>query len=129
MKPSRVLLLLLRIGVAFQVIIGIGLWTGHMGKYVGLHQNGGMVFVLLLWAIAVVAISKRDHVGLAIVAILWGVLVAALGMTQMRLLPGNLHWIVRVAHLLIGLAAMPIAERLAKDPVADTMAAGGGVQA
>jgi hypothetical protein len=37
-------------------------------------------------------------------------------MTQQGLLPGSLHWIVRVAHLVIGLAAMPLAERLAAAP-------------
>ena len=38
------------------------------------------------------------------------------GMTQQAILPGDLHWIVRVMHLVIGLAAMPIAERLAGSP-------------
>jgi len=38
--------------------------------------------------------------------------VLALGMTQQRILIGDLHWIIRVLHLVVGIAAMPIAERL-----------------
>jgi hypothetical protein len=71
-----------------------------------------MIFVLLLWSIAVLALAQRRRVGLALLAILWGVVLAAVGFTQQRILPGDLHWIVRVLHLAIGLAAMPIAELL-----------------
>jgi hypothetical protein len=34
-------------------------------------------------------------------------------MAQQAILIGDLHWIVRVVHLALGLATMPIAERLA----------------
>jgi hypothetical protein len=60
-------------------------------------------------------------VGLAAFAIAWGLLVAGVGMTQQGLLPGDLHWIVRVMHLVIGLAAMPIAERLAGSPARSSL--------
>jgi hypothetical protein len=45
-------------------------------------------------------------------ALLWGVIVVAVGVTQQQLLPGDLHWIVQLLHLAIGLAAMPIAALL-----------------
>ncbi len=35
-------------------------------------------------------------------------------MTQAELLPGDLQWLVQVAHLLVGLVAMGLAERLAR---------------
>jgi hypothetical protein len=40
--------------------------------------------------------------------------IAMLGFSQQRILIGDMHWIVRVLHLVIGLSAMPLAERLAK---------------
>ena len=43
-----------------------------------------------------------------------GLLVIALGMTQMRILPGDLHWIVQVVHLGFGLAAIGFAEALGR---------------
>jgi hypothetical protein len=113
MGLSRILLMLLRVGAALQVILGVALWTGHWYTYVGVHRTIGMLFVLTLWAIAVLAMVQRRAVGLAAFALLWGLVIGAIGFTQQRILPGDLHWIVRVLHLIIGLAAIPIAERLA----------------
>jgi hypothetical protein len=103
----------MRIAMALQVIVGLALWTGHLYSLVNLHMAIGSLFVLMLWAIAGIAIARRESVGLAVFAIGWGLVIAAFGMTQQGILPGDLHWIVRVMHLAIGIAAMPIAERLA----------------
>ena len=116
MAPSRVLLMLLRIFAGLQVVVGIGLWTGHWYSIVDAHRAVGMIFVILLWTMAIIALVKRRRIGLALFAVLWGVVIAAVGFTQQRILPGDLHWIVRVLHLIIGLAAMPIAEKLAAGP-------------
>jgi hypothetical protein len=48
-----------------------------------------------------------------LLAIGWGIVVPVFGMIHPRLLPGPAHWVVRVIHLLIGLAAMVIAAKLA----------------
>jgi hypothetical protein len=71
-----------------------------------------VAFVLLLWSIAIIALVQRRRVGLALLALLWGVVIVAVGVTQQSILPGDLHWIVRVLHLVIGIAAMPIGELL-----------------
>lgn len=112
MGLSRKLLMGLRIGAALQVIVGVVLWTGHGLSLTNAHMAIGVLFVLLLWSIAAIAISQRQSVGLAAFAIVWGLFLAGFGMTQRGMLPGDLHWIIRVAHLAIGLAAMPLAERL-----------------
>jgi hypothetical protein len=117
MGVSRALLMFMRFGALVQIIVGIGLWTGHLISLVDVHRTVGVSFVLALWIIALVAIVQRRAVGLATFAIAWGVLVAGLGFTQQAILPGDFHWIVRVLHLAISMAAMPIAERLAPAPV------------
>jgi len=111
----------MRVGAGLQVLVGIALWMGYWYSLVNVHMLVGVVFVLLLWTIAGIAISHRKSVGLAAFAIAWGLLVAGVGMTQQGLLPGDLHWIVRVMHLVIGLAAMPIAERLAGSPARSSL--------
>jgi hypothetical protein len=78
-----------------------------------------VAFVLLLWDIALTALVRRVNPPLAAFAILWGVVIAGLGFSQQRLLVGDLHWVVRVLHLVVGLSAMPIAERLSKPRPAD----------
>jgi hypothetical protein len=115
-KIPRVLLVLLRIGAAVQLVVGITLWTGHGYALRSFHMATGVVFVLLLWAIAGLALARRRRVGLALFALAWGLVIPAFGMAQQGLLIGDLHWIVRTLHLLIGLAAMPMAALLGGDP-------------
>jgi hypothetical protein len=102
----------MRVTMGLQVAVGIALWTGHWYSLVNLHMAVGALFVLMLWGIAGIAIAHRQSVGLAAFAFVWGLVIVAFGMTQQRILPGDLHWIVRVMHLVVGFAAMPIAERI-----------------
>jgi hypothetical protein len=113
MVLSRSLLVVMRVAMAFQVIVGIGFWTGHWSSLVNVHMVVGMLYVLAFWVIAGTAIAQRRATGLAVFAFVWGLVIAAFGMTQQQILPGDLHWIIRVLHLVIAVAALPIAERLA----------------
>jgi hypothetical protein len=106
--------MLLRVGVVLQVMVGITLWTGHGYSLVGMHRAMGVGLVLVLWSIALLALVARQQVGLAAFALLWGFVIAMLGFSQQRILIGDMHWIVRVLHLVIGLSAMPLAERLTR---------------
>jgi hypothetical protein len=49
-----------------------------------------------------------------VLAIVWGVITLALGMTQTQLLPGAFHWVIQVIHLVVGLAAIGLGDRLAQ---------------
>jgi uncharacterized integral membrane protein len=105
--------MLMRIGAAVQVVVGLGLWNGRWYSLVDMHRTVGIAYVVLLWVLAIIALVQRRAVKIALFAIVWGFVIAALGFAQQGILIGDLHWIVRVVHLIIGLAAMPIAERLA----------------
>ena len=113
MSLSRTLLMLMRIGAGVQVVVGLGLWNGRWYSLVDMHRTVGVIYVVLLWVLAILALVQRRSAKVAAFGILWGFVIAMLGFTQQRFLIGDLHWIVRVIHLIIGLAAMPIAEQLA----------------
>ena len=73
----------------------------------------GIVLVLALWAVAGLALQTGARPTLPAVAIAWGVLMAAFGLTQAQILPGDsLHAVVQVAHLVIGLGAVGLGEAL-----------------
>ena len=116
MTPRRILFLLLQILATIQLVVGIAMWTGRWYSFRGMHMAVGIVFVLILWTIAVMALLKRQRTGVALFALLWGIVVVALGMTQQSILPGDLHWIVRVLHVVVGVASMPIAAMLTVGP-------------
>lgn len=96
-----------------QVAVGLLFWTNRALTLVPLHMAIGLAFVLALLVLAGLASRAGVGRGLVLLAALWGALVLALGMTQGRLLPGPAHWIVKVLHLLAGVAAMALAARLA----------------
>ena len=114
MNVARLCLMLMRLGAAIQLILGIGFWTGHWTSAIPIHRTIGVIYVVLLWVLALIALVKRTDVGLALFAIVWGVVIAGLGMAQRTMLVGDWHWIIRVLHLVLALSAMPIAERLAR---------------
>lgn len=112
-KRTGILLRLLEICFAVQLLVGVALWSGHAFAMRNFHMAIGIAFVMLLWAIAVVAFRRHHRRGLAIAAILWGLVIPVVGIAQLQFLPGDMHWIVRVVHLAVGLAAMPMASLLA----------------
>jgi hypothetical protein len=124
MSFGRLLLMLMRLGAAVQVVVGLGLWSGRWYSLVGIHRTVGIAYVILLWVLAIIALVQRRSVKLALFGIVWGLVIAALGFAQQGILMGDLHWIVRLVHLIVGLAAMPIAERLAPRSIAPVAGSG-----
>ena len=122
MKVSRGLLMFMRVAMLLQLIVGIALWTGHVVSLVDLHRTIGVLFVVSLWIIAIITLTQRRSAGLAVFAILWGLAVAGLGFMQQGIMVGDMHWIIRVVHLAIGVAALPIAEKLVAAPRATVAA-------
>jgi hypothetical protein len=105
--------LLVRIAGVIQIVLGLLFWTGNVTNLIPFHMLIGAILVLSLWVLAIIGLVTGANRGLATFALVWGLIVVALGMTQSGLLPGSLHWIIRVLHLVVGLAAMGVAERLA----------------
>jgi uncharacterized membrane protein YuzA (DUF378 family) len=96
------------------IVLGILFWTGRADSLIPLHQFLGFVLVLALWTLAVLAARRHVPVVLVAIAILWGILLPIFGLTQAGIVPGSVHWIVQVFHLLVGLAAVGQAENLAR---------------
>jgi hypothetical protein len=59
------------------------------------------------------AIQAGARPALPAIAIAWGVLAAAFGLAQAQILPGDdVHVVIQVAHLVVGLVAIGLAEAL-----------------
>ena len=95
-----------------QVALGVLFWGGRAYSLVPLHMAIGLAFVLAVWTLAALAARAGVKRGPVVLGALWGIVVLALGMTQGRLLPGPAHWVVKLLHLLVGVAAMALAARL-----------------
>jgi hypothetical protein len=104
--------MVIRIAGVILIILGALFWTGTATGLIPLHMLLGIILVLALWVLAVVAARAGVSTGIVVLAIVWGVLVLALGLVQGGLLPGPVHWLVQVAHLLVGLVAIGLGEVL-----------------
>jgi hypothetical protein len=113
-KTITVFLMLARLLGVLQLLVGLGLWFGLWTTAVSFHSASGALFVLVLWIVALIALFALPKRGVALFTLFWGGLVLWLGMAQTTLLVGSGHWAVRVAHLLVGVAAMGLAESLGK---------------
>ncbi len=104
---------IVRVAGIVKIVLGLLFWTGRARGYIPLHMSVGFVVVLGLWTLSLHALVARTGAGLALFGILWGLALPALGMTQAAILVGPWHWIIRVIHLLMGLTALGLADRLA----------------
>jgi len=100
-------------GIAL-LALGIAFWTGHGLSLLSLHMLLGTLFVICMWVLAGVGFAVRGARGLAFIVLVWSLIVPALGVAQVRLLPGSDHWVVETAHLLVGIIAMGLAHVLAR---------------
>jgi len=113
--------MVLRASMTMLLLLGLLFWTGNALNLVPLHMAFGLLFVLGVWTMAGLGASRGAPLGVVIGAVLAGLLVAGLGMTQTQLLPGPMHWVIRVLHLLVGLGTMGLAEETGRR-VADRLA-------
>jgi hypothetical protein len=97
------------------LVLGITFWTGHALQLIPLHMLTGSLVVLGLWAIALSSLRRPGLRGLSVFAIIWGAVVPLLGIFQYQILPGDSHWVISVVHLIAGMIAMGLTDRLAKD--------------
>jgi hypothetical protein len=96
------------------VILGVLFWTGRALSLLPLHMLLGALFVVCLWLLAALALLAHARRGLAFLALLWSLIVPALGVAQLRLLPGSLHWFIQAVHLAVGLIALGLGHVLAR---------------
>lgn len=108
-------------GIAL-LVLGILFWTGHALSLLPLHMLLGGLFVICLLVLAALGFLTPGSKWFALLVLIWSLIVPALGVTQLRLLPGSGHWVVQAVHLLVGLIAIglghALARRIARRPAA-----------
>lgn len=110
-----ILLWTIRITGVIQIVLGMAFWTNNLYSLLPVHMLIGVILVVALWVLAGLAARMGAGMGLVALAVVWGLIVPILGVVQTQLLPGGAHWVVEVVHLLVGLIAIGLGDRLAKE--------------
>jgi hypothetical protein len=112
----RITIMIMRLLVLIALILGILFWTNVVkGPLVVVHMGLGLLIALLLLILGGFIVTvKGRNIGLAIGAFVLAIGMVALGLGQQSILAASpLHWIIQVAHLLLGLLAIGMAEMIA----------------
>src|SRR5262245_53557792 len=120
---ATIIQVLIRLLGLIMIVLGLLFWTGNALTLIPVHILRGMTLVLLSWTQAVLPARAGAGAGLVALGLVWGLVVVALGMMQNRLLPGEFHWVIKVLPLLVGIAAIGLADRLAVRAKLDRLAA------
>ncbi|HEU0000361.1 MAG TPA: hypothetical protein VFQ36_05655 [Ktedonobacteraceae bacterium] len=110
----RIAIMVLRVTVLFNLITGIIFWTGNADSLQGVHMIVGIIAVLSLWTLGIMQGLRGGSFGLALATFVVGFLLVLVGLFQQKWLPDPAnHWIIQVIHLVLGLAAIGLGERVA----------------
>ncbi len=99
---------------ALLIVLGLLFWSGNALGLVNVHMLLGLLFVIALWTLCGVAIKSHVSGGFVAFGVIWGLIILGLGMAQTTMMVGSAHWVIRLLHLLVGLAGMGIGESMAK---------------
>ncbi len=105
----RVTSLVLSLAGLLALIFGVLFWFGVALQFVSLHMLLGLLAVAALWVIGVAqGLAGDGSWTFALAAIIVGAATLLLGLIQSSLMVGELHWVVRVIHLILGLLTIGI---------------------
>ena len=126
MKTIRLISLIARVSLMVTLGLGLLFWIAQLFVWSGLlvllaqidftsiHEGFGTFGVLGLLILGSAAVFTKGSRQLGVGSMIYAFLVPAFGLTQSMILVGNLHWVIRAAHLLVGIGAMVLARRIEK---------------
>ncbi|HTK07534.1 MAG TPA: hypothetical protein VL485_10215 [Ktedonobacteraceae bacterium] len=90
------------------LLLGLLFWIANI-NLISIHMLFGLIVAITLLIMSIIATSTRGMRIWGIVGIVYAVILPIFGVTQANLLPGDLHWLIQSAHLLLGIGALALA--------------------
>lgn len=104
--------ILVRLCGLILIILGIIFWTGHALGLIPVHMVVGLLLAVTLWVLAFLGARAKVGAGFVALVAVWALIMVVFGAMQTRLMPGTAHWVIQVLHLLIGIAALGMGDKL-----------------
>ena len=126
MKTIRLISLVARVALMLTLGLGLLFWIAQLFVWIGLlvflaqigfpgiHEGFGTLGILGLLILGTVAVFTKGSRLLGAGSMIYAFLVLAFGLTQTLILVGALHWLIQAAHLLVGIGAMVLVQRIEK---------------
>jgi hypothetical protein len=104
---ARVLQIVVGIAGLCALALGLSIWIANT-DLTSIHILFGILVTLGLLVMSILAVSTRRLQVLGVVGIVYAVIVPIFGVSQFTMLAGNLHWLIQMLHMLIGIGAMAL---------------------
>src|SRR5215212_7938705 len=108
MSGVRIIQLIAGIAGLGALVLGLLIWFAEMNVVLPIHMIFGLIVTLGLLIVAIMAVFTSELRVLGIIGIIYALIIPIFGLTQFNLLVGDLHWLIRIAHLLVGIGAMAL---------------------
>jgi hypothetical protein len=99
---------ILRIAGTVALVLGLLIWTLQLDS-INIHMLFGLIVTIALLGISFLAAFTRGLRMLGIIGIVYAFILPLLGVNQETSLIGNLHWLIQVIHMLVGIGALAYA--------------------
>src|SRR5215475_7511351 len=106
MNVMRIIQLIAGISGLVALVLGLLIWFAQAYVVLPVHMILGLIVTLVLLVFSIMALLTNGLRVLGAIGVVYAVIVPVFGLTQASLLVGDLHWLIRIAHLLVGLGAM-----------------------
>ena len=88
--------------------LGLLFWIAQI-DLLNIHMLLGLTVALALLVLSIVMVATRGMRLLGAIGIVYAFILPVFGLTQSGILTGSTHWLIQVAHLLVGLGALALA--------------------
>lgn len=110
MITVRVIQWIARIAWLCALILGLLYWTRINTSLVDFHMLLGLTLTLSLLIMSIIAMFTRGIRLLGVGGFVYALIIPVFGMTQAGLLMGDWHWLIQVAHLLVGIGGIALVQ-------------------
>ncbi|HET8847074.1 MAG TPA: hypothetical protein VFN35_36770 [Ktedonobacteraceae bacterium] len=95
------------------LILGLLRWIFQL-DIITIHMICGLTVALGLLSLSILMLFGQKTRLWGIIGIVYALFVPFFGLNQFTILIGNLHWLVQLAHLLVGIGALALVDRIAR---------------
>ena len=108
MNITRIIQIVAGIAGLLALVLGLSIWFAQTYVVLPVHMILGLIVALGLLIVSILALLTSGLRLLGAIGVIYAVFVPVFGLTQTGILVGDLHWLIRIAHLLVGIGAMAL---------------------
>lgn len=99
---------ILRIAGLGALVLGLLFWFAQL-NVINIHMLFGLTVALALLVISLMAVFRKGTRLMGAIGIVYALILPVFGLNQEFMLIGSMHWLIQVAHMLVGIGALALA--------------------